>query len=361
MNTAIGSSLEHPIGADGLLALRVRSGDIRITAVDGEVARIRDANDEPLDELFTIDAATGSLSLTTVARGLEFMLGARHRRRRGGGHEPDLEIDLPRGAALVLEAVSSDIKVDGLLGDQRYRTTSGDVTLRGVAGQIEIDAVSGDIAIQAIDDAQVRARSESGDIELRAATLTALKLITTSGDIKVAGRLNGPGPFSIETISGDGLLASAGDVRISMMSLTGDLQSEIAGQHGSEHGRHTLAIGTSGPVVTFQSMSGDLRVVKPVLVEGPARPARPAATAAPTTSPTSANEVSHRNGAIAAAYDDARLRILRSLERGEIDVAEAGRRLEQLDSGDAATAHDADDADTATRQAVTDQEQRSHA
>jgi hypothetical protein len=71
--------------------------------------------------------------------------------------------------------------------------------------------------------------------------------------------------------------------------------------------------------------------------------------------------VSHRNGAIAAAYDDARLRILRSLERGEIDVAEAGRRLEQLDSGDAATAHDADDADTATRQAVTDQEQRSHA
>jgi hypothetical protein len=40
------------------------------------------------------------------------------------------------------------------------------------------------------------------------------------------------------------------------------------------------------------------------------------------------------NGAIAAAYDDARLRILRSLERGEIDVAEAGRRLETLDAGD---------------------------
>ena len=44
------------------------------------------------------------------------------------------------------------------------------------------------------------------------------------------------------------------------------------------------------------------------------------------------------NEAIAAAYDDARLRILRSLERGEIDVAEAGRRLEQLDADDAVSA-----------------------
>jgi hypothetical protein len=39
------------------------------------------------------------------------------------------------------------------------------------------------------------------------------------------------------------------------------------------------------------------------------------------------------SGALAAAYDDARLRILRSLERAEIDVAEATRRLEALDNG----------------------------
>ncbi len=44
--------------------------------------------------------------------------------------------------------------------------------------------------------------------------------------------------------------------------------------------------------------------------------------------------VSAQNSAIAAAYDDARLRILRSLERGEIDVAEAGQRLEALDGID---------------------------
>ena len=360
MNTAIGSSVEHVIGSDGLVALRVRSGDIRINAVDGEVVRVRDTNDEPLDELFTIDVATGSFSLTAIGRGLEFMLGSRNRRQRRGGHEPDLEVDLPRRAALVLEAVSSDVKVDGLVGDQRYRTTSGDVTLRAVAGRIDVEAVSGDIEIQATGDAHVRARSESGDIELRAATLSALKLTTTSGDMKVAGRLDGPGPFSIETVSGDGLLAPAGDIRIEMTSMTGDLQSEIGGEHGSEHGRRSLVIGTTGPVATFQSMSGDLRVVKPVPVDGAQRPSRPVSPDAAAPTRAAIPEGPNVNGAITAAYDDARLRILRSLERGEIDVAEAGRRLEQLDAGDATASRDDANADPGFEREATEPGQRSN-
>ncbi len=334
MKTAAGSDLEHAIGAEGLLALRVRSGDIRINAIDGDVVRVRDTDDGPLDEMFEIEAATGSLSLSAAGRGIEFMFGTRTRRRDRGGHAPDLEIDLPRAATLVLEAVSSDVKVDGLLGDQRYRTTSGDVTLRAVAGHIDIEAVSGDIEIQATGDAHVVARSESGDIELRAATLALLRLTTTSGDLKVAGRLDGPGPFAIETVSGDGLVAPAGDLRIEMTSMTGDLQSEIEGQHHHDHGRRGLIIGTKGPLLTFQSMSGDLRVVRPVLVEGARTPPRPIPEA-PVSGPVRIADTPPVNGAIAAAYDDARLRILRSLERGEIDVEEAGRRLEQLDAGDA--------------------------
>jgi len=54
-----------------------------------------------------------------------------------------------------------------------------------------------------------------------------------------------------------------------------------------------------------------------------------AVTAAPAPAPSDAP-----NPAIAAAYDDGRLRILRSLERGDIDVAEAGQRLEALDDVD---------------------------
>ena len=181
----------------------------------------------------------------------------------------------------MIEAASGDIEADGLLGDQRYRTASGDVTLRAVSGKIDLEAVSGDVDITAIGTADVVARTVSGDLALRAATLSSVLATTTSGDVKIAGLLAGPGPFSIETVSGDALLAPAGDVRVEMTSVTGDLSSEFEGPSVSR-GRRSLEIGRSGPAVTFRSMSGDLRVVQPTdpRPTGGAAPARAVAPAA---------------------------------------------------------------------------------
>ena len=101
-------------------------------------------------------------------------------------------------------------------------------------------------------------------------------------------------------------------------------------------GRRSLAIGTGGPLLTFRSMSGDLRVVRPGPVAAAPTARRPRHRPPTAAARPRADGRRRRrpNGAIALAYDDARLRILRSLERGEIDVAEAGRRLEALDDGD---------------------------
>jgi len=348
MTVATGSSLEHEIGADGLLAIRLRDGDVHLRAVDGGTVRVRDVNGRSLDGMFAVEAAAGSLSLK-AGRGLEIIVGPRSIRRGAGRHVPELEVEAPRGATVVLEAASGDVEVDGLLGDQRYRTASGDVVLRAVSGRLSVEVVSGDVEVSATGEAQVTVRSVSGDVAVRAATLSALQVTTTSGDLKVAGRLSGPGPFAIETVSGDGLLAPAGDVRIEMTSLTGDLASELDGEQVSDRGRRILTVGSNGPLVTFRSMSGDLHVVRPMPVStGVPEPLRPpiapraadaplalAATVAPLApAPTVAPVRPSANGAIAAAYDAARLRILQSLERGEIDVAEAGRRLETLDDGD---------------------------
>ncbi len=329
MTATTRSTLQHTIGAEGLLALRLRDGLVRLRGVDGETVRIRDVNDHDLTDMFGIESANGSLSLKASRGGLEIVIGPRNMRRGHERHSPELEIDLPPRATLVLEAASGDINASGLLGDQRYRTASGDVVLRSVSGNVSVEVVSGDIDITATGDADVTARSVSGDIELRAARLAALQLSSTSGDLKVAGQLVGPGPFGIEAVSGDGLLAPAGDVRIEMTTVTGDLTSDLEGKHSTEHGRRTFVVGDKGPLVTFQSMSGDLHVARPSLVSHDEK--RPQSSA-PPPQPV----VAPANGAIAAAYDDARLRILRSLERGEIDVAEAGRRLETLDAGDIA-------------------------
>ena len=191
----------------------------------------------------------------------------------------------------------------------------------------------------ATGEAEVTVRTVSGDVALRAATLRSVQAATTSGDIKVAGRLLGPGPFRIVTVSGDMLLAPVGDVRVEMATLSGDLASELDGLTESRRGHRSLRVGSGEPLVEFRSMSGDLSVVRPTAV--PARttlageaalpdPPRPRPRTPPTERVPTATPA---NGAIVAAYEDARLRILRSLERGEIDVEEAGLRLEALDRG----------------------------
>jgi hypothetical protein len=353
MTTSTGSTMEHRIGSEGLLSIRIRRGDIRLHGVDGDIARIRDINGHDLDDLFEIEAGDGNLSLRT-RRGLDVSwLGFGPRdvlawmgsnARDGSVYAPELTIELPRRASVVIEAASGELAADGLAGDQRYRTVSGDITLRAASGKLTIDAVSGEVDVTATGTTDLTARTVSGDIEVRAGTLSSVQAATTSGDFRIAGRFAGPGPFKIDTVSGDGLLAPAGDVQVHLTSVTGDLNSEFEGPTVTR-GRRSLTIGRSGPVVTFRSMSGDLHVVRPVAASGPAADEVPSAPNAANVSTRSSNAAPEpdrgANPAIAAAYDDARLRILRSLELGEIDVAEAGRRLETLDTGDPGEAGDA--------------------
>jgi hypothetical protein len=316
--TTTRSRLEHRIGSDGLCSIRVRHGDVRLRAVDGETMVVRERHDRDLEGMFDITLGDGSVSI-----------GESLGNRRSGG-SPDVEIDLPRRATVVVETSSGDLEVDGLTGDQRYRTASGYLRFRGVGGTLSIEVHSGDVDVAATAEADLNLRSLSGDVELRAGTLRSLRVNTTSGDLKAAGRLLGPGPFSIESVSGDVLLAPAGDVRVELTTLSGDLRSDVGGviEHG--RGRQSVAIGSGGPLLSIRSTSGDVTVVRAVPVSEPreAEVTPGEAAAAPA------------NGAIAAAYDDARMRILRSLERGEIDVAEATRRLEALDAGPGADAAD---------------------
>lgn len=340
-----GASLDHVIGPNGLLSIRLGDGRARLRAVDGGSLRIRDGHRRDLSDMFEIELGEGSASFHADKR----WDGGRH----GRGHSPDVEVDVPRGTTVVVEAGSADIEANGLAGDQRYRTASGDITLRAVSGQVAVDAVSGEVDISATGETAMTIKTVSGDVELRAATLTVLEATTTSGDLRIAGRLAGPGPFAIVTVSGDTLLAPAGDLRVEMATLSGDMRSKVGGRTEGSRGHRSLVVGSGGPLVSLRSLSGDLLVVPPTPIPAPAVPSvapAPPRVAAPPPDPAPTAP----NGAIAAAYDDARLRILRSLERGEIDVAEAGARLEALDGVDPLDARetvDADPGDAATEDA----------
>ena len=110
--TTTGSGLEHVIGPHGLLSIRLRDGRARLRAVDGDSLRIRDGDSGDL-------AACSRSSLARAVprsrrRARDDVAAAQP--RRGPRDGPPAPSDLGRRAG------SADLEVDGLSGDQRYRT-----------------------------------------------------------------------------------------------------------------------------------------------------------------------------------------------------------------------------------------------
>ena len=303
-------ALEHAVGPDGLVLIRLRSEDLRIRAVAGPDARVRARDGRSLDG-YAIERGERRLEL-----------------RSGHGRRRDLEVEIPATASVVVEGSSADIRVDGLAGEQRYRSLSGDLELRNVCGTIVAEAMSGDVDILADGPVRIDVRTVSGDIAVRAGAIGLLRAGTTSGDLRVAGRFDGEGPFAVETVSGDATIAPAGDLRVEVRTITGDIRSDAPSRLEESDGRRFLVLGSGGPSMTFRSTSGDLRIVRamPLRPEAPLEPTVPPAGAiAPAPAPSPDPDV---------AADAVRLDVLRALERGDIDVAEAGRRLEALDGGE---------------------------
>lgn len=312
--TAVGTAtLQHTIGSDGLLLLALHDGDIRIRGVAGEDVRVRAADGLPLDGL-TIERGARSL---TVRAGSVVGLP------RGGSR--DLEVEVPTGASVVVESASADILAEDLTGDQRYRSASGDLTMRRVSGSVTVEGMSGDVDIVALGAVRFALRTVSGDVEVLADVIAVVQASTTSGDLRIAGRFDGPGPFAIETVSGDLSIGTAGDLRVDVRTITGDLDSEIPGRTSQEGGRRSLVVGTGEPRMDVRSTSGDVHVRRAHAQSVPTEPPVPA-VAPPADPPVEPAEPDD---------EGARLDVLQALERGEIDIDEARRRLESLDAGEA--------------------------
>jgi Putative adhesin len=222
------------------------------------------------------------------------------------------------------------------VGHQRLATTSGTVRILDADGDVQAQTVSGSLVIRSAGELDLSARTVSGSADMSAARIRRLSLATTSGHLRLAGSLTGDGPFAMRTVSGDVEARLTGDVRVEARTLTGRIHSETQpeSQPAARSGRRPVTIGNSGPVLSFESVSGGLWLAGP----RPAPPMPPAAPSPPAPPTPPAHLAEEPGGQIPAAItrepgEDAAegLDILRSLERGEIDVATALQRLEQLE------------------------------
>jgi len=298
--------IEAEIGPTGQLSIRITSSDTRIRAIEGGVARVRASfsigagSDAEADRIFDqcqlrVSRGPGSLAVAEPEK-----------RSRDTRAEAELEVEAPIGCSLRFEGVSADVSVSGLHGEQRYRTVSGDLLLNDAGGDLRINGVSADVTVRARGQLSLANTAVSGDLSAIAPRFVALQATSVSGDVEVEGAFAASGEHRVETVSGDLAVGLVGAATFEVRGMSTDISCRLPNEQQGGADRRRVIVGGGGPTFSFSSMSGDLSIRPPQRLAANEPPPPQAATAD-------------------AAVDQ--LAILRALERGEIDVEEATRRL----------------------------------
>lgn len=356
-------TLAHQIGANGRVSVKTIRGLLRVRGIDGEEARltvtyrIRAADQAAAERALqtgrvAVDRGPGSLEVESAERslatGLAWLFG-------GARVSADVSLDVPWGTRVRYETMSGTIEAAALVGDQKYRTVAGDIRLWSLGGLVDASSISGSVSLDNGGDVRLRANTVSGAVRVRARRFYGMAVSTTSGRITIVGALDPAGDYRADSISGGVNLTPLSGVTAELRTVSGSITSEI--EHRVEGGRGSWRsiIGDGRPTFRVNSTSGGLRILaaRPgdyvVAASGPVEPNHSAPT--PPVDPDPVTPASaedrpetelHDSGETWSpeepvetdevkdpVTDDDELAILQALERGEIGVDEAARRLER--------------------------------
>jgi hypothetical protein len=290
----------------------------------------------------------------------------------------DITIEVPQAISgrVQVHSASGDVRIEGVTGEIALNSMSGDVRAFRTSGDLALQTASGDLVVGGTTG-RLTAQTASGDVHVTSAQIEGCHLQTANGDILLDALVNGAGPFHAQTASGDVRLTlrhTAGGedpaVILAYHTVSGDAHVT---QPFRKTGRRLWQAGSgdSGPRIDVTTVSGDLTAgfaitessfvrastpTSPTDDVPPAPPAPPAppeppAPLIPPAQPSSPTEpalrtVSGPDRELDLAVTNARsevvqptvqedairLAVLEAVERGEIDVEEALRRLEAADS-----------------------------
>ena len=288
----------------------------------------------------------------------------------------DITIEVPQeiSSRVDIHSASGDVRIEGVTGEIALNSMSGDVRIVRTSGKVALKTASGDLVVEGATG-HLTAQTASGDVHVSSAHAEGFHIQTVNGDIHLDALPTGDGPFRAQTVSGD--------VRLTLRQSTADgedpaatlaFQTVSGDAHVTPPFRKTdrrrwqAGSGDRGPHIDVTTVSGDLAAgfaaaesafvpastpTSPTddLPPGPPAPPAPPAPLTPPAQPSSPTEpapltANWPGSSLEFAATDARpeaaqpteqedavrLAVLEAVERGEIDVEEALRRLEAADS-----------------------------
>ena len=189
-----------------------------------------------------------------------------------GSAKVSVRIMCPHGSDLACDTASADVRVDGTLGEVRFRTASGDLRLDRVQGALEAKTASGDVRVEHADG-PVSMNTVSGDVGLNTA-MGGLAVNSVSGDVVLGAVF---GDLTAGTVSGDLLVRAAGPGEVGLKAVSGDVVvamrrglrvrldvSSVSGSVGSELDVSDTPTRADGPEANLRvrTVSGDVRITR---------------------------------------------------------------------------------------------------
>ena len=259
--------LEH----GGTVDLSLISGTIRVTGWDRpDVKLTASLESGTLD----FDANSSRVSLS-----VDHSENSRGRRHHDVG-EARYEVSVPRGAKLILEAVSGDVTASGSRGEIEASSVSGNVRVAEGVGQVNAEAVSGSVTVSQVNgnlraesvsgdvradnvSGNVEASSVSGSLRLTEVRSRDVRTETVSGDVTYSGSIEPNGKYAFESHSGTirlNIPKNAG-AQVSVETFSGDISTAFPaivrpGQSMRREGHMEFTIGDGRARITAQTFSG---------------------------------------------------------------------------------------------------------
>ncbi|HUH31177.1 MAG TPA: DUF4097 family beta strand repeat-containing protein [Rhodanobacter sp.] len=273
--------LQHATGPAPHISISNVAGTVNVVAWDRNVVQVSGTLGDGAKPLRITGSATDlAIKVETQSGSGWFNWGGD---RRMGATQ--LELRVPRAAALTVNCVSAALLIDGTAGGNldihtisgrvrlnvrtpqlKVSSISGGIELAGHAEQAELETVSGDILAPALGQTATL-QTVSGRIQASGGPWRQLTLSTVSGDVQVSGDMAAAGKLGIDSMSGDVqlLLPATATGTLHASSFSGNLRSDFGVPEHAGHGpgsKLDVRLGAGHAAVTIETFSGDLRIRK---------------------------------------------------------------------------------------------------
>ena len=281
------------VGRNGTVDLQNVGGKVVVTGRGGEdvrveaVRRVRAANEADARAILRnvqvlVAERAGAVDVRTALP-----------RTRNASVSVDYTVEVPNGANVTVRTVSGTLRVANVNGDVRAETVSATVNTSGLRRLRSVQSVSGAMEIVDTEGEDVSAGTVSGTLDIRNLKARTLELSsvsgnlrssgveadrveveTVSGGVEYSGRLARNGRYEFQSHSGDVRILPVGDAgfEVEANTFSGTVRSDFAlkirqeTERGLRRGTSRTLRGTfgnSGAVLSLQSFSGDLQIVRP--------------------------------------------------------------------------------------------------